>query len=57
MFERAVLVHYHEIGLKGRNRARFENLLKRNLQAAVGELTDRSVRRIARVQTVCFRHQ
>jgi hypothetical protein len=32
-------VHYHEIGLKGRNRARFENLLRRNITVAVGDLT------------------
>jgi thiamine biosynthesis protein ThiI len=47
MFERAVLVHYHEIGLKGRNRARFENVLKRNIQASVGGLTEHGTRKIA----------
>ena len=47
MFERAILVHYHEIGLKGRNRARFENILKRNLQTAVAGMTERPVSRIA----------
>ena len=35
VFERAALVHYHEIGLKGRNRSRFEDRLKINLKAAV----------------------
>jgi thiamine biosynthesis protein ThiI len=30
-----LLVHYHEIGLKGRNRPRFERLLKRNLEQAL----------------------
>jgi tRNA uracil 4-sulfurtransferase len=32
MFERAALIHYHEIGLKGRNRASFERRLRDNLQ-------------------------
>jgi thiamine biosynthesis protein ThiI len=40
MFERAVLVHYHEIGLKGRNRSAFERRLRDNLDAAVIGLTD-----------------
>jgi thiamine biosynthesis protein ThiI len=30
-----LLAHYHEIGLKGRNRPRFERLLKRNLERAL----------------------
>jgi thiamine biosynthesis protein ThiI len=47
MFDRAILVHYHEIGLKGRNRAHFENVLKRNIQAVVGGLTEHQTRRIA----------
>ncbi len=38
MFERAILVHYHEIGLKGRNRSVFERRLKTNLDAAVNGL-------------------
>src|SRR3989442_2069567 len=29
------IVHYHEIGLKGRNRSTFENILIRNLAAAL----------------------
>lgn len=40
MFERAALIHYHEIGLKGRNRATFENRLRVNLDFAVGRLSD-----------------
>jgi hypothetical protein len=32
---RAVVVHYHEIGLKGRNRSFFERALVRNLLQAV----------------------
>ncbi|HEX9093096.1 MAG TPA: tRNA uracil 4-sulfurtransferase ThiI [Coriobacteriia bacterium] len=47
MFERAALIHYHEIGLKGRNRASFENRLKSNLAEAVRGLTDGSVERFA----------
>ena len=39
MFERAALVHYHEIGLKGRNRAAFEGRLRVNLDAVVAPHT------------------
>ncbi|HEU4488579.1 MAG TPA: tRNA 4-thiouridine(8) synthase ThiI, partial [Actinomycetota bacterium] len=31
----ALVVHYHEIGLKGRNRARFEEQLTGNLRRAL----------------------
>lgn len=31
-FQRVVLVHYHEIGLKGHNRSRFEQRLLRNIE-------------------------
>lgn len=31
-----LLVHYHEIGLKGRNRPRFESALRRNLEVSLG---------------------
>jgi thiamine biosynthesis protein ThiI len=47
VFERAVLVHYHEIGLKGRNRGRFERALQANLVAAIGELSTVGVERVA----------
>ncbi|MCE5191110.1 MAG: tRNA 4-thiouridine(8) synthase ThiI [Actinomycetia bacterium] len=47
MFERAVLVHYHEIGLKGRNRGRFERQLQDNLATAVGTLASAGVQRVA----------
>ncbi|MBE0417381.1 MAG: tRNA 4-thiouridine(8) synthase ThiI [Coriobacteriia bacterium] len=47
MFERAALIHYHEIGLKGRNRAAFERRLRDNLQFAVGDLTSERVERIS----------
>ena len=30
-FQRIILVHYHEIGLKGRNRGVFEKRLQKNL--------------------------
>lgn len=32
-----LLVHYHEIGLKGRNRPTFERALKNNLERALGD--------------------
>ena len=32
-----LLAHYHEIGLKGRNRPRFERALRDNLQRALGD--------------------
>lgn len=35
---RGVLLHYHEIGLKGRNRGTFEHALIRNAEAAVRDL-------------------
>lgn len=47
MYERAALVHYHELGLKGRNRALFERRLQSNLQAALGALSEYPVERIS----------
>ena len=47
MFERVCLVHYHEIGLKGRNRAQFERRLRDNLEAALVGLPVGPVERIA----------
>ena len=35
MTERLCLVHYHEIGLKGKNRSTFENQLVTNLHRAL----------------------
>ena len=35
MFESVCLVHYHEIGLKGKNRSTFENQLVTNLKRAL----------------------
>ncbi len=36
-----LLLHYHEIGLKGRNRPRFERQLKHNLERALGDSAGR----------------
>jgi thiamine biosynthesis protein ThiI len=47
VFERVCLVHYHEIGLKGRNRAQFERRLRDNVEAALVSLPVRAVERIA----------
>jgi thiamine biosynthesis protein ThiI len=47
VFERAALIHYHEIGLKGRNRASFEQRLMSNLAFAVRDLGPTRVERIA----------
>lgn len=47
MAARIALVHYHEIGLKGRNRSLFERRLQANLRWAVRGLTDGEVSRIA----------
>lgn len=38
MSERIILINYHEIGLNGRNRGRFERTLQGNLAAALGDL-------------------
>lgn len=46
MTERLCLVHYHEIGLKGKNRSTFENQLVTNLHRA---LAGRDVASIARI--------
>jgi thiamine biosynthesis protein ThiI len=47
VFERACLVRYHEIGLKGRNRAQFERRLRENLEAALVGLPASRIERIA----------
>ena len=47
MTERVCLVHYHEIGLKGKNRSTFENQLVKNLQRALrGEDVD-AIKRVS----------
>ena len=47
MYERVILVNYHEIGLKGRNRGRFERVLQDNLAAALGDLAPAGVERVS----------
>lgn len=47
MFERAALIHYHEIGLKGRNRSAFERRLADNLRFALRDLVPGRVERIS----------
>ncbi len=47
MLERVCLIHYHEIGLKGRNRSAFERRLQGNLDAALDGLPAGKVDRIA----------
>ena len=47
MFERVCLIHYHEIGLKGRNRTAFERRLQDNLDAALVGLPVGRVQRVA----------
>lgn len=43
VFENGVVVHYHEIGLKGRNRGFFERRLLRNLEATLSGSGDSRV--------------
>ncbi len=45
--ERVVLIHYHEIGLKGRNRGRFEQQLLTNIARALKGLSRGAVRRLS----------
>lgn len=47
MFERVCLVRYHEIGLKGRNRAEFERRFRENLGAALAGFPVSRIERIA----------
>ena len=47
MFERVCLVHYHEIGLKGRNRAQFERRLQRTSERRSLAFPCPSIERIA----------
>lgn len=47
MPERLCLVHYHELGLKGKNRFRFERRLRDNLDAALASYPTERVERIA----------
>jgi tRNA uracil 4-sulfurtransferase len=45
--DRVCLVHYHEIGLKGRNRSQFERRLRDNVAAALDAFPVSAVERIA----------
>ncbi len=47
MASRVCLVHYHEIGLKGKNRARFERILMDNLKAALAAFSVSCITRIS----------
>ena len=46
-FQRIILVHYHEIGLKGHNRGTFEKRLQRNLEALLAGFPVVTIHRIA----------
>ena len=47
MADRVCLVHYHEIGLKGKNRSTFENQLVTNLRRALRAFAVSEVRRVS----------
>lgn len=44
--ERLFLIHYHEIGLKGKNRGRFEQRLQRNIDRALKNVPRGAVKRL-----------
>ncbi len=54
MSERVCLVHYHEIGLKGKNRSIFENQLVTNLKCALRNTPLKCVKRICGYILVTF---
>ncbi len=54
MSERVCLVHYHEIGLKGKNRSIFENQLVTNLKCALRDTPLMCVKRICGYILVTF---
>ena len=43
MAARVCLVHYHEVGLKGKNRAHFEHILMDNIKAALAAFSVNAV--------------
>lgn len=45
--QQVCLIHYHEIGLKGKNRSRFENRLLYNLRTSLENMPVSSIRRIS----------
>ena len=46
-FQRIVLVHYHEIGLKGHNRSKFETRLVRNIESLTSRFSINNVKRMS----------
>ncbi len=46
-YQRIILVHYHEIGLKGHNRASFETRLQKNLEALLAGYPVVTIHRIS----------
>ncbi len=46
-FQRVLLVHYHEIGLKGHNRSKFENRLVRNIENLASHFSFTNIRRMS----------
>lgn len=56
MFERAALIHYHEIGLKGRNRASFEERLRANVAYRLRGVAGSRVERVASRLLVRYDH-
>ncbi len=46
-FQRIVLIHYHEIGLKGHNRSKFESRLLKNVKALKGAFPLVTIHRIS----------
>jgi tRNA uracil 4-sulfurtransferase len=45
--EELILIHYHEVGLKGKNRGRFENQLITNINKTLSDVETGPVRRIS----------
>ena len=54
MASRVCLVHYHEVGLKGKNRAYFEHILMDNIKAALAAFSVKDVTRISGYILVTF---
>ena len=57
MTERICLVHYHEIGLKGKNRSTFENQLVTNLHRALRDFPVTDISRILDLNQTTVSHQ
>ena len=54
MASRVCLVHYHEVGLKGKNRVHFERILMDNIKAALAAFSVSTVTRISGYILVTF---